>query len=237
VRWLAVGNLLAETRARGFAARLLAGLKIEARVYVYDREGDRGYGSNGGCGGGCGGTSAVPEGFPPVGRYDLTTAKVRGAVVVAPGRHTVYYLREAPTGACGDFTGCGVSRDVYRVEYLADLLRSSDEDLKLEARPFHEVVCKDARQCRRALSAVRDEIARAYEEVLARLLAEGLLDPTEAAGLLKPDVTLDLTDMRDARTFRLPDKLKGVKISPDESDAEPPADPAEPAQDAPAPPL
>ncbi|HEX8188414.1 MAG TPA: hypothetical protein VF586_08685, partial [Pyrinomonadaceae bacterium] len=64
--WLAVGNLLAETRAPGFASRLLAGLKIAGDVYVYDHEGERGYGV-GGCGGcGCGcETFRPPDEYPP----------------------------------------------------------------------------------------------------------------------------------------------------------------------------
>ncbi|MBV8858283.1 MAG: hypothetical protein JOZ02_15230 [Acidobacteria bacterium] len=232
--WLAVGNLLAETRAPGFAARLLAGLKIEARVYVYDREGDRGYG--GGCGG-CGGgyDNAGPWGeYPPIFYYFLTTSNARGAVVAAPGRHTVYYERTtSPARGCG-VRGCGPSKDQYRVGYVADLLGTSEEELKLEAKPFREVICKDARQCRRALLALRDEFARAHAEAVGRLLEAGLLDAAEAADL-KPDTTLRLYDSRERLTFPLPSKLKGVKVEVYGDDPEPPAAPksSEASPDAP----
>ena len=237
--WLAVGNLLAETRAQGFAVRLMAGLKIEASVHVYDSEGERGYG--GGCGG-CGRFCDFfrpPDGYPPVFYYSLTTADVRGAVVAAPGRHTVYYVR-APSPPCGRGLGYGCgrpSRDEYRVEYVAGLLGTTEELLKLEAHPFREVVCQDARQCRRALAAVRDELVGGHAEALKQLLDAGLLDAAEAAEL-KPDITIRVNDSRDRRPFPLPVNFKGVKVEVFEINAGQPADtiessPAEPQPDAP----
>lgn len=227
-RWAAVGNLLTEARALGFAARLLRELKVVASVYVYDSEGDRGYGggSGGGFGGGCG-AAQRPEGFPPVGYYTLSLSGVRGAVVFAPGRHTVYYLRTLSAGGCGGGYGRWLTRDERRVEYLADLLRATEAELGLDARPFREVICKDARQCRRALVALRDEIVRAHEQTLLRLLGEGLLGPAEASEL-SPDITFDLNDSRDRKTFPLPDKLGGVKVVSYGADTDPPADSAEP---------
>jgi hypothetical protein len=232
--WLAAGNLLAETRAPGFAARLLGGLKIEADVYVYDREGNYGYGGNGcaGCGCGCG-TFRSPDEYPPVFYYSLTTAGGRGSVVAAPGRHTVYYERStSPPCGCGGDNGCGQSKDEYRVEYVADLLATTKEELKLEAHPFREAVCVAARQCRLALAAVRDEIVGRYAGALTRLLKAELLDPAEAAEL-KPDITLRLNDSRDGRSFPLPVKLKGVKVELFEINAGTPAESEEPAPDAP----
>jgi hypothetical protein len=228
--WLAVGNLLAETRAPGFAARLMAGLKIAGEVYVYDYEGERGYGA-GGCGGfGCGcNTFRSPDEYPPVFHHSLTTVSDGGAVVVAPGRRMVYYVRSAsPPCGCGE-SGRGSAKDQYRVEYVADLLGTTEEELKLEFRPSREVVCSDAGQCRRALAAVRDEIVGGYAQALKRLLDAGLLDPAEAAEL-KPDITLRLNDSRDRRPFPLPSKLKGVKVEVLEINAGPADDaPEEPA--------
>ncbi len=209
--WLAVGNLLASTRAPGFAARLLSELKTNADVYVYDIHGLHGYGGGcGGCGGGCS-LYKAPDEYPPVSYYSLTTAGARGAVVVAPGRHAVYYAR-ATSPRCGGGDVCGYGRrDQSRVEYVADLLGADDGELKLEASPFREVVCKEQRQCLRALAAVRDELVGAYAGAVKRLLAAELLDPAEAAEL-KPDITLELKDLRERTPFPLPSKLKGVKV-------------------------
>lgn len=212
--WLAVGNLLAEARARGFAARLLAGLEMRATVFVYDSNGDRGY--NGGGGDGCGGSrnffEPTPEGFPPVGRYTLTATPARGAVVVARGRRAVYYVRTVHGQGDVPYLPCEVvRRDEHRVEYIAELLRTTVEDVGLEARAFHGVVCRDERQCNRALAALRDETGKSYAEVLGRLAADGLLDASEAS-TLKPDLTLTLYDQRDRGTFPLPEKLDGVRL-------------------------
>jgi hypothetical protein len=223
-RWLAVGNLLAELKAGGFAARLLRDMKVEARVYVFDREGPHDVGGNGGCGGGSGGSGDAfrPEGFPPVTHYALTARAERGAVVVAPGRHPVYYISGPSANSYNSGLGCGVERDSLRLEYLADLLNTSADDLGFDVRPFREVVCKDARQCRRALAGARDEIERSYTALLGRLLNDSLLDPAEASEL-RPDITLNLTDFRERKTFPLPRELKGVKVTTDETDEESPA--------------
>lgn len=220
-RWFAAGNLLAEARTPGFAARLLAGLKIRASVYVFDREEHGGFGTGGGCGGGGFGTDWSPDAeLPPVGYYALDYVPSQGATVVARGRHVVYYTRSLyPTQHAGG--GCGFDRDTARVEYLAGLLNVADEDsLGFTAYPYHEVTCEDPAGCRRALAAVRDEVARSHGVLLGRLLDEGLLDAAEASQL-KPDITLDITDLRDKKTFPLPDKLRGAKVSVTAFDPEP----------------
>ena len=232
--WLAAGNLLAETRAMGFAARLMAELKIEAQVYVYDDDGNRSGGVGGGSGGGGCGAFRSPDEYPPVFYYFLTTGGARGAVVTAPGRHAVYYVRSMSPG-CGrsaDYGG-GVSRDQYRVEYVADLLGTTEKELNLEPYPFREVVCREERPCRRALAAVRDEVVGGYTGAVKRLLDAELLDPAEAAEL-KPNVTLHLNDRRERRPFPLPSKLKGVKVEVFVPDAEPSPDPDESATPEPA---
>jgi hypothetical protein len=236
-RWLAVGNLLAESRAPGFAARLLRELKIEVSLYVYDREGGHNYGlgggDGGGCGCGCGGSRG--EEFPPVSYYELTDDAERGATVAAPGRHVVYYVRKQFGRCRGRLAGTyDFERDRLRVEYLAGLLNTTEEDLKLDARPLREIVCKDAAECRRAVVAVRDEIEQSYAALLSRLLEVNLLDASEAAEL-RPDIALDITDSREAKSFPLPRKLRRVKIilSGVDDDAPSPPDgptPGEPNQ-------
>lgn len=221
-RWLAAGNLLAEARAPGFAARLLAGLKIKVSVYVFDRD-DRGFNTGGGCGGGCGygGERSLDAELPPVGYYSLDYWAAQGATVVARGRHVIYYTRALyPARDAGG--GCGFDRDSARVEYFADMLNVPDDSLDFNAYPHRDVVCKDPAECMRALAEVRDEVTRSYGALLNRLLAEALLDAAEASRL-KPDITLDITDLRDSKTFPLPGKLRGVKVSVTAFDAEPEA--------------
>lgn len=210
-RWLAAGNLLAETRAPGFAARVLGGLKIEASVYVFDREGEHdtsGTGRNGG--GGCGGSYSSGSEFPPVGYYLLVDYARRGATVLTSGPRVVYYARETNSRPC-TFDGW-LDRDAARIEYVEEILRGDGDELtNFSQSLWHELVCKDAAQCRKAFAGARDEILRAYDALVRRLLKESLLDGAEAAEL-KPDITLNVSDRRVRKSFPLPDKLKGVKL-------------------------
>ncbi len=227
VRWLAAGNLLAETRAPGFAARLLGSLKIKATVYVFDTEGEHqvsGYGRNGG--GGCGGSSRDLGGeFPPVGYYDLNDYAQRGATVLAAtGPRVVYYTRRGYRNNCPSGMDWLLDRDSMRVDYLKELLRGGEEMTNFDGSLWHELVCKDAPRCLKALAGARDEIKRAYGGLVRRLLNDGLLDGSEAAGL-KPDITLDITDSRERKSFPLPDKLPGAKLNFTSYEAEPEAPP------------
>src|SRR5215813_8352490 len=95
VSWVAACNLLAESKAPGFAAFLLKSVKIKVEIAVFER-GNVGYGYGGGIGGssvGCG-VFQVPDGFPPTARYQLIQEPERDAVVVAPGAHPVFYARQ-----------------------------------------------------------------------------------------------------------------------------------------------
>jgi hypothetical protein len=94
VCWVAACNLLAESKAPGFAAFLLKSLKIKVEIGVYDEEKRTGIvdGASSLCAGG--GMFQVPDGFPPTALYQLTDAPRRDAVVVAPGAHPVFYVRQ-----------------------------------------------------------------------------------------------------------------------------------------------
>lgn len=210
-RWLAVGNLLVETRAPGFAAALLRGLKFEADISVLDSETNFGYGYGGGCGGCGGGAGGWPDDFPPVGFYTLVAGAQRGAVVFAPGKYPVYYVRTERYGDCGCDDRTDYVRDFYRVEYIAGLLDTTAEQLKLVTRPSHTIVCTDARECRAGLVDVRRGIEQAYAATVSALVEKSFLDASDAA-VLRPDITFNLHDERRRKNFPLPEKLKGVKI-------------------------
>ena len=216
-RWLAVGNLLAETKPQGFAAALLRWLRVKAEITIVDTETNigYGYGSGGGCGGAGGGG---PEGFPPVSFYHLSAKALRGAVVVAPGKYPVYYIRtEQIYGGCG-YGGLNYIRDFHRIEYLAGLLGTITDELNLDSRPSHTIACKDARQCRSEFVRVRREIEQAYAGVVSALVEKSLLDASDAA-LLPPHITFRLHDRRQHKTYPLPDKLKGVKMVMEDREA------------------
>ena len=216
--WLAAGNLLAGVKARGFAARLLGGLKVEAYVAVLDADGSHGLG--GGDGGGCGGGSDFGGygDFPPVGYYWLTHEASRGAVVVAPGKRPVFYVRSLHMGGVGCYP-LPPQTDLVRVEYLAALLDTTEGALGFDARPSFTVICKGASECRRELAGVRGRIVQSYAGVVERLSEKGLLDGGADAPAAPP-MTFTLYDERRRKTFPLPDKLKGVTILVEGREAE-----------------
>ncbi|HWS89165.1 MAG TPA: hypothetical protein VN282_19490 [Pyrinomonadaceae bacterium] len=211
-RWLAAGNLLAALKARGFAARLLGGLKVEAGVTVLDGDISHGsgLGSGGGGGCGCGGDFYPRTDFPPVGYYVLTGAAQPGAVVVVAGQRPVFYLRTPYPGGGGCYF-LSPPADAVRVEYLAALLDTTEEALGFDARPSFTLVCKDTKQCRRELAAVRGRVEQSYAAVVGRLVEKGLLDGTADAPA-SPPMTFTLFDERRRKTFPLPETLKGVTI-------------------------
>lgn len=215
-RWLAAGNLLLEAKARGFAPRLLSELKIHARVWVYDGEAG-GHGGNGGYGCGSGGGSYhAPEGFPPVGFYTLTSEPTRGAVVVAPGPRTVYYVRSLVPNHCPECDcDAPAERDARRLEYLAGLLGGAADWLGFESRPSFDIVCRNTKECRAELANLRRQIEQPYAALVERLVAEGHLTAAEAE-TLPPDITFLLSDVREDKSSPLPTTLRGVKLSVEE---------------------
>lgn len=97
-RWMAAGNLLAACKDRGFGRHLLAGLRHDVVITVYDGD------SIGGAFGGAAGGKHVDRGFrmpphyPPAVTYRLVTRPVAGDVLFAPGAKPVFYRREVHAG-------------------------------------------------------------------------------------------------------------------------------------------
>ena len=109
--WLAIGNTLSEAKAPGFAASLLREIKIEVSVFVTD-DPSAGYGIGGDFGSGssnCGGGIRMPDGFPPVAYYWLTTSPQHKSVALGPGPHPVYYGRGVIPDNGGYAAGSGSS--------------------------------------------------------------------------------------------------------------------------------
>jgi hypothetical protein len=110
-------------------------------------------------------------------------------------------------------------RDFHRVEYLADLIGTTADALKLDARPSRTIICTDARQCRSELAGMRRLIEQSYATLIGGLVEKSFLDASESAAL-PPDITFRLYDERQEKSFALPDKLKGVKIEIEGSEVE-----------------
>jgi hypothetical protein len=174
------------------AADLLSDLKVHISVTIYDASGPGpGYGSSMGSGlSGCGGPGFRP-GFPPLYLYVLADRAQAGDVVLAPGRHPIYYRRQQT----GSTSSSSIDRNVYRYDYLADLLMTQPEYLPLQREVWRTVTWKGADEYLAELDAARQE-ANAGFQSLVRMLKEHDLATSRETDGLKPAVELTVIDQR-----------------------------------------
>jgi hypothetical protein len=189
--WVAVYNLLVSNKVSGVAADLLADLKVHITVTIYDA----GVGPGIGCGGGggvskCGGPGFRP-GFPPLYCYVLADRAQSGDVVLAPGRHPIYYRRQQT----GSVNYNMIDRNVYRFDYLADLLMTQPESLPLRPQDSRTLAWTGADEYLAGLEAARQE-ANAGFQSLVRMLKERDLATSRETDGLKLAVELTVIDQR-----------------------------------------
>jgi hypothetical protein len=219
VYWLAACNLLTETRAPGFAAWLMKELKVEIQIAVFDPR-DLGKGVGGGTGGGVSvgdGVFGVPDGFPPTAVYKLTEYAKHGVVVAAPGLHTIYYERRiVQPGLSGQIGVSSIDRhgdrDRYRLEYLATLLKTKTEDLKLDLRKWESIFWRSPDQYQREVAQIRQQVEERYQQLIKRLLENNLLSDSEANSLA-PTLVIKVNDLRTNPSVPLPEIHGVVKLT------------------------
>jgi hypothetical protein len=189
--WVAVYNLLVWNKAPGVAAELLADLTVHITVTVYDASGPGpGHGGSGGSGSRCGGIGFRP-GFPPLYLYVLADRAQPGDVVLAPGRHPIYYRRQQTCST----SYSSIDRNVYRYDYLADLLLTQPEYLPLRPEVSRTVAWKGADEYLAELEAARQQ-ANAGFESLVRMLKERDLATSRETDGLRPRVEFTVSDQR-----------------------------------------
>jgi len=207
VCWVAACNLLAESKAPGFAAYLLKSVKIKIEIAVSER-GSKGYGIGGSSAVvGCGASSQVTNDFPPTALYQLIQEPKRDAVVVAPGAHPVFYERHA-LGLGASFNDQSVDRDRYCLEYLAVLLGQSANELGLRETYSKSIAWSGIERYKVDVISFREQVIDNFELLKRRCIAWDLLSESEAEEL-KPNVNVTVNDMRENKTPALPE-ISGV---------------------------
>ncbi|MEO8658125.1 MAG: hypothetical protein ABI693_06625 [Bryobacteraceae bacterium] len=197
--WLAVRNLLAETKAPGFAARLLKETKYRLSVTVTDpnQRGGAFGGGEGGGGAGCG-VRGFPRGFPPGAVYSLKRNPLRGDVLLAPGPSPIYYRRTViPTDRQigWDSVLDMIDKQRAREEYLKSMLpRIPGETFT----SYTSLVWAGEETFVSQLQAAAGEQARLITAMTARLLELQWFTCAEAGALRLP-VEIELHDMRAGR--------------------------------------
>jgi hypothetical protein len=212
--WTAVYNLRVANKAPGIAAELLSELTVHVSVRVRDSETlGPGYGGTGGGGVVCGGSGFRP-GFPPLYSYKLVDLPAQGDVLLAPGRHPIYYRRDLSTSTSFN----AIDKNIFRFEYLADLLATQPDQLPLQPAILREVVWKGAEAYLAELRDAREQVNRGFQGLMRQLQERELLTGREADGL-RPQVEFTVIDGRAERQPPLPE-VPGATIPVERSTPE-----------------
>jgi hypothetical protein len=204
-RWFALASLLLQTRARGFAGELLADFPIRLSIRVSDSA-DSGVGLGVGLGSGmcgCGAPGPAP-GFPPLATYRFSSSLEPGAEALTDGVRPTYFVRhlsrpgETPNPFACDIGG-PMSAD--RLAFVAAMVGQAS--VPLSDFRYKEVKWKGEAELQRTAAEAKREVEAAYTSLLMLLQENGWMTPTEAAAL-RPDIRVELQDVRQDRSESLP---------------------------------
>ena len=95
-------------------------------------------------------------------------------------------------------------RNLYRVEYLLDLLSTSREALNFQHDPSFSLVWKGTLAYRRELLRFRQQLRQSWQTVVTQLLQKDLLTADEATALT-PNIAFKAHDHRENQTEKLPE--------------------------------
>jgi hypothetical protein len=205
--WLAVGALLLERRAEGFAAAVVEGMTVHAQVMVTEP------GTGSGVGGSalCCGAGLPPKdkaGWPPLGVYAFGGCGNRvqvGAMVLAGGTDPAYYHRQVNASYHADALSCGCNpdKDLVRQHYLTRMLFETDEHPPVRAHVPHTIVWQSPDAYRSELAAFMGEQQHVLAELARRLGERSLLSEAEAKSI-RPRLQIRVWDQRASQEDALP---------------------------------
>ena len=203
--WIAINNILTRIKAPEFARVLMDRLTINALINVKDSEEGSFTGGAHTSGAGCG-FPGLARGFPPIGSYRLREYSTHETVLFAPGKHPIYFERSvSPAGQtpASSTHYSDIDKDVFRLEYVADLLSVPEESLCLSAHPSLTVNWQGKTSFLRAVTQFRRRLESCYSGTVNQLVNSQLLTPNEASAL-KPKVKWTVSDIRRNKRVPLP---------------------------------
>jgi hypothetical protein len=216
LHWVAACNLLVARKSKSLAAPLLRDLELRLDVRVTDPDVRVGKGNSRMRFAGLVRGSCDPQ-CPPTPRYALTLEQGKGAVPVALGRRTVFFVRSLPQPDEHGFVGSdprSISgmRDEVRLEYLAELLGVEPSNLGLIADGLVSVPWRGVEAYAGEIAAARARVEAAHRDLVAKLVERKLLNPRDAPRA--PQVKVTVTDQRTDKSVALP-ALEGVEMKSD----------------------
>ncbi|MEO6596744.1 MAG: hypothetical protein ABIP94_18510 [Planctomycetota bacterium] len=201
IDWLAAGNLLAGVKDLDFTKDLLKALRLEIAIVVRDpgddeyAEGDSSWTC---CACICGSID-VPEAYPPIALYSLTTVRRPGDMLFAKGPPAVFVQRvergERIVG-CGDYDSYSEGdHQSMRLAWLAQMLATSPESLPLDLAPSHVVDWHGPDAYLTTLRELRVAATLQFERLVDRCVTAELI-PRESAADLTPHIEFRVHDAR-----------------------------------------
>ncbi len=198
--WLLAGNLLVQAEAEGFAEIVCSGLRLRLRVRVVD-PGSAGGGGRSRQTSRGDGVVQVPDGFPPIVRYELSRSPSFGSLVVSAGPPRVFARRrtyERKKFSIG--TTRRWSPDEVRYEWLRTLAVSKPP---FELESALQVEWHDPGSMRESVDAKREEIQAQFTKHLRLLVQRGHIDQN-LANTLAVAIDVRVTDLRSDKALPLP---------------------------------
>jgi hypothetical protein len=202
--WVAAGNALARVRAPGFAAALLAEIRLTHSVWVSDNGVAPGRGEAGSLASGSP-TLRVPPGFPPVGVYRLTAQPAPDDELVSDGAVPIYSQRaiiEPGVDRTLAWLPEGYCSRCLEIGYLAELAHVSNSDVSLAVEPQTAVKWTDPMRLDAEISRSLAAQQAAVRQLAGSLVSAGVLETRELGMALHIDVLVE--DQRSDRSVPLP---------------------------------
>ena len=229
--WLAVGNVLRQKYAAGFAARLLSQFTQHISVAVRDAGDTRGIGPGSGSECGLFSWGRPKQGWPPVGMYQLTQLAWRipwlPNTFLVDGEAPVHYWRAEPgsynnwsdgRGTCDDG-----DRDQYRAQYLRSLMQFYLPNVDLESHREMHLTWEGEASYRRQIGVIVEEDRASFRRSVSVLQQSGRLTAVEAA-VQQPRIEIVLRDYRKDQSTAVPAVFEGdpgVKFRREPGEARP----------------
>ena len=214
--WLAVGNVLRQKYAAGFAARLLSKLTQHISVGVHDAGEGGGIGPRSGSECGLFDFGRQKQGWPPVGMYQLTQLGWRipwlPNMFLVNGEVPVYYWRAEPgsydnwadrRGTCDDG-----DRDQYRAQYLRSLTESYLPKVELKSHTEFFLTWEGEERYRQQIGIIVEEARASFRRSVSVLQQSGRLTAVEAA-VQQPRIEMVLRDYRKNQSTAVPAVFEG----------------------------
>jgi hypothetical protein len=206
--WQVTGNLLAQEKAAGFAAKLMGAFQMKLKISVLLPNQVSWnlpvvVGSGGASGAHSSGPS--PRGFPRLPFYSLTSLPCLGDIVLAPGKDPIYYRRTLMEEGMfeQDLSEDSFRSDLTRLGWIETMAGTRAEVLGFKLESWHEIQFKSEKSYSEAVRESHSALERAWRSFVQCLEATGALTREEAARL-PPKIHLVIDDERDPFPGDLP---------------------------------